>query len=412
MFVILLLFLIQPCHTSDILSDCTSDKKCTILNLMTKEVHIKLDDGVVKKHLWTFCYPGETRTLYKLWLYPVLRLYSNNDDYTLSFGSNVTEVRESSSQFTLNLLRTKFFQSKQISLKPFNVTCVGITTQSEFTVQLKVKWIEIWLVFSLVFGIIMFFSATKWSQNSSLHYLTGTILGIGFSFIIILILLSRFIPKKPFTAIFLFSGISGVLFSFHWLYSNLYSISSEYWMGILIYFLASGGISFLLSYRFGPVTDARSMKIIGWILQILALVFIGLGTQIPEVSAAVIIIVLAIYNRPKWIGNLINSFSFRFFPPKRKLLTEEEYYAQGVKETKKALEELREFCRSPKCAPWQVMDTMQSPKRFTNFVLGGSHITDDELLSYNTDPGHMPHRRDDDDDEESDFDLQWDEDAS
>ncbi|CAE1312431.1 Nuclear envelope integral membrane protein 1 [Acanthosepion pharaonis] len=411
MFVILLLFLITPCYNSEILSDCISDRKCTIVSLQNSDVHIKLDNSLIKRDLWTFCYPGETRDLYKLWLYPVLRLHISNDDYTLSFGSNAREVAKSSSQFTINLLRTKLFQSKEISLTPFNVTCVGITTQSEFTVQLKVKWIEIWLVASLVFGIVLFFSAKKWSQNSSLHYLTGTVLGIGFSVLIILVLISRFIPKKPFTALFLFSGISGVLFSFHWLYSNLYSISTEYWMGILIYLLSSGSISFLLSYRFGPVTDPRSMNIISWMLQILGLVFIGIGTQIPEVSTAVIIIVLSIYNRPKWIGRLMTFLSFRFFPPKRKLLTEEEYIAQGVIETKKALEELREFCRSPKCAPWQVINTMQSPKRFTSFILGGSHITDDELLLYNTDPGHMPYHGEDDSNDQSDIDLQWDEES-
>lgn len=50
--------------------------------------------------------------------------------------------------------------------------------------------------------------------------------------------------------------------------------------------------------------------------------------------------------------------------------------------------------------------------RFTSFILGGSHITDDELLLYNTDPGHMPYHGEDDSNDQSDIDLQWDEESS
>lgn len=48
-------------------------------------------------------------------------------------------------------------------------------------------------------------------------------------------------------------------------------------------------------------------------------------------------------------------------PPR--LLTEEEYRIQGEVETRKALEELREFCNSPDCSAWKTISRIQSPKR-------------------------------------------------
>lgn len=48
-------------------------------------------------------------------------------------------------------------------------------------------------------------------------------------------------------------------------------------------------------------------------------------------------------------------------PPR--LLTEEEYRIQGEVETRKALEELREYCNSPDCSAWKTVSRIQSPKR-------------------------------------------------
>lgn len=46
-----------------------------------------------------------------------------------------------------------------------------------------------------------------------------------------------------------------------------------------------------------------------------------------------------------------------------RLLTEEEYRIQGEVETRKALEELREYCNSPDCSAWKTISRIQSPKR-------------------------------------------------
>ena len=55
----------------------------------------------------------------------------------------------------------------------------------------------------------------------------------------------------------------------------------------------------------------------------------------------------------------------RRFPPKIRLLTEEEYQQQATEETKKALDELRNFCRSPDCHAWKTMSRLNSPARYS-----------------------------------------------
>lgn len=51
------------------------------------------------------------------------------------------------------------------------------------------------------------------------------------------------------------------------------------------------------------------------------------------------------------------------FPPKVKPLSNDEYYEQGVRETTKALAELREFCSSPECNQWKTALKIKDVKR-------------------------------------------------
>ena len=74
------------------------------------------------------------------------------------------------------------------------------------------------------------------------------------------------------------------------------------------------------------------------------------------------------------------------YPPKRKLLTLEEYELQGYVETARALQELREYCLRAESQPWRLVKTLANPERMASFVEGHSHVTvigssmHDELL--------------------------------
>ena len=60
----------------------------------------------------------------------------------------------------------------------------------------------------------------------------------------------------------------------------------------------------------------------------------------------------------------------RLFKPKIRLLSEAEYLDQSRVETEKALKNLRDYCQSPKCAPWKLTSRLESPTRFAEFVEG------------------------------------------
>ena len=63
-------------------------------------------------------------------------------------------------------------------------------------------------------------------------------------------------------------------------------------------------------------------------------------------------------------------YQLRIKKPKPKLLTEQEYIDQSQIETTKALNELREYCKSPKCDAWKMTSRLTSPGRFAEFVAG------------------------------------------
>lgn len=51
------------------------------------------------------------------------------------------------------------------------------------------------------------------------------------------------------------------------------------------------------------------------------------------------------------------------FPERRKLLTEDQYRKEGIRETRKALNELKEYCSSPECNPWKTVLRLKDPIR-------------------------------------------------
>lgn len=63
-------------------------------------------------------------------------------------------------------------------------------------------------------------------------------------------------------------------------------------------------------------------------------------------------------------------------------MTNDEYYHQGVLETSRALNDLRSYCSSPECNQWQTVLRLKNAKRFASFMEGSSHLSDDEVLQY------------------------------
>lgn len=62
---------------------------------------------------------------------------------------------------------------------------------------------------------------------------------------------------------------------------------------------------------------------------------------------------------------------------------------QGTEETRRALEDLREYCSSPECDTWRLVSRLQNPTRFAQFMSSGQHIVDNEVRTHEeVDPSH------------------------
>ncbi|KAL3835785.1 hypothetical protein ACJMK2_021261 [Sinanodonta woodiana] len=325
--------------------------------------------------------------------------------FSTFLGNSVSEVNDAHENSGLQLLHSifssfnSFLPTVNQPLTAFNQSCVGVESNTNYTAILEIKDVDLWYVVYLATGVILFFSAKHWSRNTNLHYGTGVSLGVLASLLIIVFVIYRFLPQKLKSVgyVLFFIGSSASL----WLLKHISTLIThpvtghvlDYWQWIVGYIVVMGLLSFALVYRFGPVTETRTLNLIQWFLQGLGLFLVFISTQITEVSVAFIIIMLTLYSFPRKL--LYNKFSrslwFRIFPRKIRLLTEEEYREQGERETIKALEDLRKYCSSPQCSPWKVISKLKDPQRFASFIEGESwHISNAELLEYDSGPDSIP----------------------
>lgn len=138
------------------------------------------------------------------------------------------------------------------------------------------------------------------------------------------------------------------------LWENIQVIILTYRSYVFWYISITGIVSFLFCYRLGPPTNKRSKNIIKWLLQLMSLIMIYFSSRYEEATAAIIILTMVIYYFPRSLWYKCRGIWLRKFPPKRRFLTNEEYYEEGVRETTKALSELRKYASSPECKQWRV----------------------------------------------------------
>ncbi|XP_008063427.1 nuclear envelope integral membrane protein 1 isoform X1 [Carlito syrichta] len=239
------------------------------------------------------------------------------------------------------------------------------------------------LFFIFLLGLMLFFCGDLLSRSQIFYYSTGMSVGIVASLLIIIFILSKFMPKKSPIYVILVGGWSFSLYLIQLVFKNLQEIWRCYWQYLLSYVLTVGFMSFAVCYKYGPLENERSINLLTWTLQLMGLCFMYSGIQIPHIALGVIVIALCTKNLEYPIQWLYITYrkmckaTEKPVPPR--LLTEEEYRIQGEVETRKALEELREFCNSPDCSAWKTVSRIQSPKRFADFVEGSSHLTPNEV---------------------------------
>lgn len=179
-------------------------------------------------------------------------------------------------------------------------------------------------------------------------------------------------------------GWTIIIYILQILWENTRTILYNYKTYVLWYITVSGLISFILCYRWGPVENQRTKNLIRWSLQLFALYMIYLSSDYQEAVMGQIVILLLVYNLPENVRSLPKTYWHKKFPPKVQFITNDEYYRQGVEETTKALQQLREFCSSPDCNQWKMALKLKDVKRFASFIEGNSHLSDEEILEYET----------------------------
>ncbi|VTJ60544.1 Hypothetical predicted protein [Marmota monax] len=240
---------------------------------------------------------------------------------------------------------------------------------------------KLFLIFLL--GLMLFFCGDLLSRSQVFYYSTGMSVGIVASLLIIIFILSKFMPRKSPIYVILVGGWSFSLYLIQLVFKNLQEIWRCYWQYLLSYILTVGFMSFAVCYKYGPLENERSINLLTWTLQLMGLGFMYSGIQIPHIALAIIIIALCTKNLEypvQWLYITYRKMckaTEKPVPPR--LLTEEEYRIQGEVETRRALEELREFCNSPDCSAWKTISRIQSPKRFADFVEGSFHLTPNEV---------------------------------
>ncbi|KAK4313038.1 hypothetical protein Pmani_015560 [Petrolisthes manimaculis] len=297
--------------------------------------------------------------------------------------------------------------------------------------------VDFWRVVTLVTAVIIFFTSVRLARNVFFHYTTGITFGVFCSLLILVYVVAKMLPKKSSAVAVMVGGWGLIVYMVQHLWQNFLVVVKEHHAVVIGYVVVVGLISFAAVYRYGPLTDQRSVNLVQWGMQLSALLALFMCSQYREATLGIAIVMVSCYAVPERWKAKLRTFWVRRFPPKVRRLTEEEYLQQANVETRRALEDLREFCRSPKCDKWNVVSKLNTPhrfvefvgarnsrqrgtsnkaqkQRFAEFVEGGSHLDDEAILAYESNDLRPPRDEDNDDlymttDSDGDLDNQIDE---
>ncbi|XP_048784655.1 nuclear envelope integral membrane protein 1 isoform X1 [Lagopus muta] len=337
-----------------------------------------------------FCYTNVRSPCWQdIWTRMQIRVNSNHVIRVTQVGSEeeLRELEESKVWNFLSSLLKEKLNSTNIDVDLYsNKTCLKVElleADTKYCIVLS-RWFDpkLFLVFFL--GLLLFFCGDMLSRSQLFFYSAGISIGLLASLLILIYVMSKAMPRKSPVYFLLLGGWSFSLYLLQLVFKNLREICRSYWQYLLGYLLLMGFVSFGVCYRYGPLENERSITLLSWALQLLGLALMYLGIQIRPVAVAFVLIAVCTKNVDfplQWIYGVYNrrAQSAWLGPSPPRLLTEEEYRIQGEVETRKALEELRNYCRSPDFSAWTAVSRIQSPKRFAEFVGGASHLTASEV---------------------------------
>ncbi|XP_011646649.1 nuclear envelope integral membrane protein 1 isoform X1 [Pogonomyrmex barbatus] len=369
---------------------CLCLSQCAYARLIYEDSKINFlsADDKIQNHspgLKVYCHNASSKYLTHIWRTMTMHLNINTDSsYVLYDGKTPDEVYQKYDQneksWSLNLFDTGKAGHRQFKIDPFENSCIGIYIDSPnqygYMMTLIDTRINVWGVTMMVIGIIIFWCARILSWNSVFYYTCGIVLGVTLSLIILIYIAGKLIRGKTVYIIF---AASMSLYIAKTLWENMQLIVMQYREWVMWYILVTSLISFIICYRFGPVTNARTKQIIQWFLQLVGLTLVYYSSYFREASFSCCIIFILLYNFPKAIFERGKRYWRAMFSEKQKLLSEDQYRQEGIRQTRKALKELQNYCSSPECNPWKTVLRLKDPIRFARFMEGESHLLEDEI---------------------------------
>ncbi|NXO05218.1 NEMP1 protein, partial [Rhinopomastus cyanomelas] len=274
-----------------------------------------------------------------------------------------------------------------------NKTCLKVDvleSDTDYSIVLSRRFDpKLFLVFFL--GLILFFCGDTLSRSQLFYYSAGISFGLLASLLVLIYVMSKAMPRRSPVYFLLLGGWSFSLYLLQLFFKNLQDICKSYWQYLVGYLLLVGLLSFAVCYVYGPLKNERSINLLSWGLQLLGLLLMYLGIRIHPVALALVVIAICTKNMDyplQWAFAAYRRVQrVRQKPSPPRLLTEEEYRIQGEVETLKALEELRNYCRSPDFSAWTAVSRIQSPKRFADFMCGDCHVTPGEVSAHEREYG-------------------------
>ncbi|KAH8369107.1 hypothetical protein KR009_001263, partial [Drosophila setifemur] len=334
--------------------------------------------------LSTYCYPGKRLSVLSLFETVEFVLNIGSDDHTEYGGKTPEEVLEHYNVKKSLFSVTLFSQKRQrIPISPFDQQCIGVATRQPYVFTLYQNQVDLMRLVQLAVGVILFWGSRRLARNAAFYYLAGGSVGIFASALVIIYFTSKLFPRRPMMYGVLVGGWTIGFYVIKQLTDNIRTIVLTYRDYVVWYLVVTGLVSFFVCYRLGPPKNPRSQTIIMWVLQAIGVALMYFSSWH---TSAVIFLVVVLFAGLYFPKSLIGKRVYRRrFPPKRRFLTQEEFYDQSAIETAKSLAALRTFVNSPECKQWSVMANLRNPMRFATFANGAPHLFDEEIEDYTRD---------------------------
>ncbi|XP_075154261.1 nuclear envelope integral membrane protein-like isoform X2 [Haematobia irritans] len=328
--------------------------------------------GFFEKHLNTFCYGGEPKTLARLLETIEFVLEIEGDDYTQYDGTTPQEVEEHyhdhRSLFNFNLFNQK---RSRLSLSPFGQQCIGIESAAvqNYRVHLLQQRFDYVRSIMLLCGFMIFMFAGILSTNSIFFYITGIVFGICSSFLFLIWLSGKLMPRRAMMYGVLIGGWTVGIYVIRMLWDNLQMIMMTYRNYVCWYIIITGLISFLLCYRWGPPKNRRSKNIIKWLLQLMSLALIYFSSNFKEAIVSVCILTIILYYFPRVLNGIMR-FRGKKMSTKTIKKDRREFNAQMKKDLRDECNEWK--LNSPLQKEWKIKSKPRSSINSLQRTFSGS----------------------------------------